>query len=58
MMGAPGMRSTVLPTRASLSAKRFRFLCRLSRFAAKHPAYALFDSKGGWLIPAGVKGGG
>lgn len=58
MMGAPGMRSTVLPTRASLSVKRFRFLCRLSRLAAKHAAYALFDGQGGVLVPAGTQGGG
>lgn len=57
-MGAPGMRSTVLPTRATLSANRFRFLCRLARYAAKHPAYALFDGQGGELLPAGRQGGG
>lgn len=58
MMAAPGIRSAVLATRATLSVKRFRFLCRLSRLAAKHPAYALFDGQGGVLIPAGPQGGG
>lgn len=51
-------RSAVLPVRARLSVNRFRFLCRLSRLAAKHPAYALFDGQGGALIPAGKQGGG
>lgn len=58
MMGAPGMRSTVLPTRATLNVKRFLLLCRLARLAQRHPAYALFDGQGGALIPAGVQGGG
>ena len=58
MMGAPGMRSTVLGVRATLSVNRFRFLCRLSRLARKHPAYALFDGAGGVLVPAGLLGGG
>lgn len=58
MMGAPGMLSTVLATRATLSVKRFQLLCRLSRLAAAHKAYALFDGQGGALIPAGPKGGG
>lgn len=58
MMGAPGMRSAQLGIVVTLCVTRFRFLCRLSRLSAAHPAYALFDGKGGFLLPAGVKGGG
>lgn len=58
MMAAPGVRSAVLPLRARLDVKRFRFLCRLSRLASSHKAYALFDGQGGALIPAGKQGGG
>lgn len=58
MMGAPGMRSAQLGVTAWLSLDRFRFLCRLSRLASDHPAYALFDGQGGELLPAGRQGGG
>lgn len=46
MMGAPGMRSVILPARAFLDASRLAFLLRL-RVVAGRKALALFDASGG-----------
>lgn len=51
MMGAPGMRSAVLPLKAFLTASRLQFVARL-RIRAGRTAYAVFGTrtKGGELI--------
>lgn len=48
MMGAPGMRSTVLPSIARLDASRVRFLIQLWNHG-QNRAEALFDGSGGQL---------
>lgn len=55
MMGAPGMRSNVLATRAYLDVARVRFLVRLWVWG-KNPAEALFDGQGGTLRSLKVHG--
>lgn len=49
MMGAPGMRSALLPNRAMLDLGRVRFLLRLYPLPGFRWTHALFDSDGGKL---------